>query len=55
MSHVGHVIRFFVDSNGNLDARGNGCAIQVNWRVNCSNRKFGGGIEKWVIIQGGKV
>ncbi len=35
MSRVGHMICYSVDSNGNLDAGGNGRAIQVNWRVNC--------------------
>ena len=54
-SCVEHVIHFSVGSNGNLDGGGNGHAIESNWGVNCASQKFGGYIEKGVIVHGGKV
>ena len=42
-------------TNPNLDTGGNGRAIRSNWGVNCASWKFGGGIEKVVIVEGGKV
>ena len=29
--------------------------VQLNWEVNCTFQKFGGWIEKEVIVEGGKV
>ena len=52
---MGHAIHFSVDFNENLEGWDNGHAIESNWRVNHANQKLGKNIEKWVIIQDGKV
>ena len=52
--HESRLFHFSVGSNGNLEGGVNRRAIESNWGV-IANRKFGGRIEKWVIIQGGKV
>ena len=48
---------FSVGFNSNLDGRGTTVhrAIESNWGVNCSNRKFGWDIEKGVKVHGGKM
>jgi hypothetical protein len=41
--------------NAILVVEGNDRAIKFNWEVNCAFQKFGGWIEKEVIVEGGKV
>jgi hypothetical protein len=55
MSHARHMSNISVQINPNLETGGNGCAIGCNWGVNRAFWKFGGGIEKVVIVEGGKV
>jgi hypothetical protein len=49
------VLHYSVNSNAILGIGGNGRAIECNWGVNHASWKFGGGIEKVVIVEGGKV
>ena len=55
MSHARHMSNISVQINSNLDTGGNSLAIGCNWGVNRTFWKFGGGIEKVVIVEGGKV
>ena len=54
-SYVCHVIDDSVYYNSILATWGNNHAIGCNWGVNHTFFKFRGGIEKVVIIEGGKV
>ena len=53
--HVLHVISFSIIFNSNLDCGGYECVILSNWGINRASKKFGGDIEKWVIVEGDKV
>ncbi len=50
-----HVSGFSVRFDSNLDGKGYHGANLSNYRVNNSNQKFIGDIEKGVKVQGGKV
>ena len=50
-----HMFHYSVCYNENLEVGSNIRTIKSNWRVNLAFRKFGGDIEKMVIIQDDKV
>jgi hypothetical protein len=54
-SRVCHVLDDSINYNAILGTGGNGRAIGSNWGVNREFLKFRGGIEKFVIVEGGKV
>ncbi len=54
-SHVLHVISFSIIFNSNLDGGRYERSILSNWGVNCASRKFWEDIEKWIIVEDGKV
>ena len=54
-SRVCHVLDDSINYNAILGTGGNVHAIGCNWGVNREFLKFRGGIEKFVIVEGGKV
>ena len=49
------MFHFFVHFKVILIIEGTNRAIECNWEINRAFGKFGGGIEKRIIVEGGKV
>ena len=54
-SRACYVFHFSTRFNAILVVEGNGRAIESNWGINRAFQKFGGGIEKEVIVESGKI